>query len=489
VVDGTHPRGESPTHGRASRDWWALASTSRRAFRWALVLAVLLHAPLAPSLVPGWLRMLFRLEETLPPLSDEVVVPLDLDMGFEEDAEAPPAPAPPPPSTASEVTTEDDGPDDDEDDDEDEARAEATRKAKEKAEREKAEREKAEREKAEREKAEREKAQAAASASTSPSSPVPVASVAPSASPSAVASARPALSAAPVASASGAAPAPVPTVEDPSKLAGQPGAVQAKATNVIVYLATDVARGHELAPLLSGLLAKIPQWKELLGGTGLDPLRDFDHVWLTGPHMQSSRVVVAVVDYNVSAAKMKKAIESAMAVSKPPGRWLSEKTAPLGVLGDGGVQRVSLRPDKHAVIVAPAEAEEQLKSAKDLKFNKSTSTLLAMTMRTPWRGFMHTPVRFPKSIALLKLTLTPTENAFTLRLEASDESPEAAARSVVELADSIEQVRKPPILAAFFDKPSFKVDGNRIFGEVTVTNVQLRRILSMVESLLALQQR
>jgi len=480
VVDGTQPRGAAPTPPRHGRDWWALASTSRPAFRWALLAALLVHAPLAPALVPGWVRILFRGEETAPPLPEGVEVPIDLDMGFEDEA-PPPTPVPEMAPSAPEVTTEDD--DDDEEEDKAEAAEEARRKA-----REKAEREKAEREKAEREKAEREKARAAASAS-SVASAAPAPSAVPSGSASAVASVPP--SAAPLASGSGSAPVPTPAppIEDPSKLAGQPGAVQAKATNVMIYLATDVARGHELAPMLGTLLGKIPQWKELLGGTGLDPIRDFDHVWLTGPHMQSSKVVVAVVDYNVPADRMQRAVEAAMAASKPPGRWLTTKPTPLGVLGDEGAQRVSLRPDKHAVVVAPAEAESQLRAAKDLKFNRSGATLLAMTMRTPWRGFMHTPLRFPKSIGLLKLTLTPRESDFVLKLEATDESPDLALRSVVELTESIEEVRKPPFLAPFFDKPTLKAEGNRILGEVTVTNVQLRRIFAMVETLLALQRR
>lgn len=272
---------------------------------------------------------------------------------------------------------------------------------------------------------------------------------------------------------------------DPSKLAGGAGAVQAKNTNVMIYLATDIARKHELGPILGELLAKIPQWNELLGGTGLDAIRDFDHVWLTGPHMQSAKVVVAVVEYNVGVGRMQTAIEAAMRRSKPAGKWLAEKPVPLGVLGDGAAQRVLLRTDKHAVIIAPAEAEAQLRRSQDLRFNKSGTTLAAMTMRTPWRGFMRTVVPFPKSITLLKLTLTPAERGLLLRIEAEDTSPALATESERVIRESIEEFRDPPILAPWFDKPSFTVEGSLIRAEVLVSTVQVRRILNILSLFVA----
>jgi len=459
VVNGTHARGGASTPAGPAFHPSRVAHGSARAFRAALVVATLLHAPLAPAIVPGWLRRWFGAEETLPPLPEEVVVPIDLDMGF-EDEPPPEQAAPPAPAPAEEESAADD---------EEAAKQEAYEK--EEALRKKREKElERERELAKQKKRAEEKAKAAASAAASASA-APSASAVPSSSAS---------------SAPNSAP-PATPMDDPSKLAGGAGAVQAKSTNVMIYMATDVARRHELGPMIGELLGKIPQWNELLGGTDLDPIRDFDHVWLTGPHMQSARVVVAVVEYNVGVGRMQRAIESAMKRSKPAGKWLAEKPAPLGVLGDGGAQRVSLRPEKHAVIVAPAEAEDQLRQAKELRFNKSGSTLLAMTIRTPWRGFMRTAVRFPKSIALMKLTLTPNDKGFLLRVEATDASHEAALASVRELSESIEDVRKPPFLAAWFDRPTFTVDGTVIHGDVLVTNVQVKRILSLVSGFLALQ--
>ncbi|MBM4373643.1 MAG: hypothetical protein FJ095_01050 [Deltaproteobacteria bacterium] len=479
-MPGTHVRGGASTPDALKVDgWWRLAASPRRAFRVAVAVALLAHLPLAPTLVPPWLRGLLRMEEAPTPLSEEVVVPIDLDMGFEDEAPPPQAEQAPEPvepevdeeaeATALRQRAEREKA-------ELEKRDKAEREKRDKAEREK--RDKAEREK--RDKAERERlASASATASASAAPPAPTSSA------SAQAVAGPAPSASSSATPAGRSAAPI---EDATKLAGQPGAVQAKATNVMIYLATDVVRRHELGPLFGDLLARIPQWRELLGGTNLDALRDFDHVWLTGPHMQSARVVVAVVDYNVGVGHMQRAIETAMAASDPPGKWLTRTPAPLGVLGAGGAQRVSLRADKHVVVVAPAEAEEQLRQAKDLRFNKSGSTLFAATLRTPWRAFMHTPLRFPKSIALLRLTATPSGEALSLKLEATDTNPAAAEATSRELAEAIEEVRDPPILAPWFDKPTFEARDGKIVGEVVVTNVQLRRILNLVGGFLSLQK-
>ena len=455
VVNGTHARVGESTPVVPALVTGRRARLAARAFPIALLVAAGLHAPLAPGLIPGWLRRLLRAEEVLPPLPDEVIVPIDLDMGFVDE----PPPEEPDAAPARAATADID--DDDEDAEVAKEAAleklEASRKARE-----------LESERQRKKQKDEEIAKAAASAAASASA-APVASAAPSATGS-----------------STPAPPRHPTpMEDPAKLAGGAGAIQAKATNVMIYMATDIARKHELGPLLGDLLAKIPQWNELLGGTDLDPIRDFDHIWLTGPHMQSAKVVVAVVEYNVGVGRMQRAIEQAMKRSKPAGKWLAEKPVPLGVLGNGGTQRVALRPDKRAIIVAPAEAESQLRQPTELRFNKSGSTLMAMTMRTPWRGFMRTAVKFPKSISLLKLTLTPTDKGFLLRIEANDATPESATTTARELAASIEEFRDPPVLAPWFDRPAFTIDGAVVRAEVLVTTVQVKRILNLVSGLLA----
>lgn len=464
VVKGTQRRGQPDTSRSAVHGWWRSVGGSPRALRGALLLALAVHAPLAPSLVPGWARRLFAPTEPLPEVSGEVVVPVDLDLEFGD--EAPPEPPPPvAPEPPSSTTVEAD------DDDEDEDDEDATKRPPEKP----------------------KPAPPASAAPTPSASATPAPSVSASA-PAPVASAPPAASSA----VPGAAPQSRP-VEDPSKLAGGPGSIQAQATNVMVYLATDLVRQHPLGAQVGALLAAIPQWDQLLGGTGLDPIKDFDHVWLTGPHMRDTTVVVAVIDYNVEHARMQTAIEHAMKRSEPAGRWLKTKPVWLGVLGPKEAQRVSLRMTQRAVIVAPAQAEKQLEAAKELRFGKSSTVIAGVTMKTPWRAFLGARAGaafpMPKSISLLRINLARRGDGLVLKLEATDESPEKAATSARAIETAIEEIRTstallPPLMARFFkpwfEKPTFTVEASLIRAEVEISEVQLKRLLDLVPTAMQL---
>jgi hypothetical protein len=443
-------------------DAWRLPRAPAGPFVIALVFATIVHVPFAPGMVPEFVMRTLLARRAPVPLPDgPVVVPIDLDMGFEDEALAKPDEAPKAKRPA-EQDWGDEAKDDDDDDDESASPAKPA-------------------------------ASARPAASAQPQDAKPAASATPPAA-SASGSVEPVASAPPVASSS--PPPPPPPVEEPTKLAGAPAAVQSKQPNVMIYIATDVARRNELGEQFGALLAELPQWKELIGGTKLDPVKHFDHVWLSGPHMHRSNVVVAVIDYNIGPGRMQQEIETAMAASKPRGKWLTADPVPIGTLGDKASQRVSLRADKHVVIVAPAEAEDQLRQAKDLKFNKSGDTLIAMTVREPWRGFMNTAVNFPKTISVLRLTLTPHDESFSLRMEAQD-ALGAADASVQVLAEAVETIRPGPVgsvvsvigikAAPLFAKPTFKVDGTRIRMDVELTRVEVKRIMKYIGAWLVLR--
>ena len=78
VVNGTHARVGESTPVVPALVTGRRARLAARAFPIALLVAAGLHAPLAPGLIPGWLRRLLRAEEVLPPLPDEVIVPIDV---------------------------------------------------------------------------------------------------------------------------------------------------------------------------------------------------------------------------------------------------------------------------------------------------------------------------------------------------------------------------------------------------------------------------
>ena len=92
VVEVTRTRVPSDT-AKAGR------ARARRAFRRAIVIAALLHAPLIPSRLFDWIRVaLFHDIGDYDDADAGTIIPIDMDLLTREPAAEPPAPAPPPPA-------------------------------------------------------------------------------------------------------------------------------------------------------------------------------------------------------------------------------------------------------------------------------------------------------------------------------------------------------------------------------------------------------
>ncbi|MSP26527.1 MAG: hypothetical protein EXR75_15545 [Myxococcales bacterium] len=255
-----------------------------------------------------------------------------------------------------------------------------------------------------------------------------------------------------------------------------------------VYIASDVARRHPLGRSFAELLMMLPQWNSLIGGTNLDPVRDFDHVLISGPHMKSASVVVAVVEYNVSTFKIRAALERAMRASRPRGSWQSGYPHPVARFGPDGSHYAALNEEKRLLVVLPAAAKGELARVREMKgFQKSSDDLIVMHIATPWRGVMKTAVPFPKTIAWLRLRLTPHRDSFSLDIEAEDRDAETAERDMHELAAAIEELRPNPIpgatllgLPPLFQRPTYSRRDRTITAHVEASEVEMRRIIGFI---------
>jgi hypothetical protein len=281
-------------------------------------------------------------------------------------------------------------------------------------------------------------------------------------------------------------------LEDPYAAAGAPGAVTPEHPNVRVYLAADRIRNQASGPLFSEMLVSIPEWNEVIGGTGIDPMRDFDHVLVSGPEFRNPDHIVAVLDYNIATPRIKRALEAAMAKSKPPGSWLEGHSMPVASLGDKGYRRAALLAQKHMLVLLPESAEDQIERLKDMQaFRKSGKASIVLYLLTPWRAFRGTGFPVPKRIKWLRLTLIGVDTAagaaaggYQLEVEGEDDSPEAAAEDAKELATAIEDVRVLPLIiknVEIIGKPDFSVEGAMIHAKAEVSPDQVSRIVKYVK--------
>jgi len=282
-----------------------------------------------------------------------------------------------------------------------------------------------------------------------------------------------------------------PALRDPLSVAGGASKVASKDPNVQVLISSDRIRKHELGAAFGRLLTTIPEWKGFFEGTGIDPIRDLDHVLITGPQLRDSRKVVAVMDYNLTEAKVRGAIDVVLDRSKPKGSWLEDSPVPAArATADKGERIFALVPDKRLLAVLPADASDQLKTLKDHRgFAKSSAVGILISMVTPARAFKNLPIKVPPELTRLRLAVTPTaDGGADVALELTDGSADLATTHAAEIDEAIERIRKPDlgVLGSFgsielFTRVTFESSGPIIRGRTHVTEHQLRRIMVYAE--------
>lgn len=291
---------------------------------------------------------------------------------------------------------------------------------------------------------------------------------------------------------------PQPTLRDPLAVAGGPARAATTDANVQVLIASDKLRKHELGPAFGRLLTSIPEWRSFFDGTGLDPIRDFDHLLLSGPQFRDTRKVVAVLDYNVPERRVRAALDTVVARSRPKGEWLTDLPFPAArARADRGDRVFALLSSAKLLVVMPAEgkslgAEAKLRLTelkKKGRFNRSSAVGIVLHLLTPRNAFRGGPVDVPESIQWLRLYVTPlADGGVDLALEALDGSPALAARHAAALTDTIESFRKPDLgvfsglgSVELFQPVKLEAQGAFLHAKLHVTRAQVRYVMAEVE--------
>jgi hypothetical protein len=436
VADGTLTRGRLTT----LTDMWGLPEVRRRPLMVCLIIAALIHLPAVPSHFSTWVRMLFgNAEELESGPQQEFTIPIELDIGIVDDEVREQSDDP----GGSEAKTEEAGqgePDEDlsgelldDDDDGEDAKADAGT----------------------------DEPDAGETDSDTPDAGTQEVDA--------------------------GTEAPTGPIEDPYDVAGGAAGVGAKDPNVRIYIAADVLRQRtDLAKMFGELLNSVPEWKDLLGGTKLNPIEDFDHMLISGPQLRNPQWIWAAVEYNVSSQRMRQAVDQVVRQS-PEGKWEDEEGMPVAAIGPNGERRVVLLSDRRLLVVLPAEEADRIHGLKDLKpFKKSGRVGIGVFVITPWRAFKSPPFVMPKSIKWMRIrfTLEGAED-FNVELEVEDESEDAARKHGADLERQIEALRPVPgislfVKKEFIGKPSWEIDGKRIRMRAPASKEQVRRIMRLI---------
>ena len=219
---------------------------------------------------------------------------------------------------------------------------------------------------------------------------------------------------------------------DPSALVAGASDVQAGPPLVRLFVNMEEIRKNPVGVQMGPLLSAIPQWDDFMSGTQVDPVRDADWVYITGPSLLRTERDVILVHYSASDKLVDRAID---VVSK---KYASGGVFDAGVPGVKAAlghadraQRVFLRPQSRVLAVVPPDyantAARTLVKAK-VATHARPGEAMRLTLQTP-----HRPMPFiPQSISEMRLWVVPRADGGAEVYGEGDTPDPASASSAAE---------------------------------------------------------
>jgi hypothetical protein len=277
-------------------------------------------------------------------------------------------------------------------------------------------------------------------------------------------------------------------IADPVALSGGVRRVVDPNANVRLIIDTEKLRSHPLGPRVGLLLARVHQWRDFMGPTGVDPVRDIDRVLIVGPQLRRTGDVVAVIQHGLGRDAMRGAID-ALVRRDPNGAWLDEPV-PVARASADRAERYFVLPSERIVVVTPKSALDAAKGmTRALKIPALAGSQVATAyVATPHRAFRGMPLRVPESIKWARARVTPLEGGGArIDIEAEDASAEQAAANARELEGDIVAATQINLgflgVQRFVQKVALHAEGKRILGEILLSQKQLISIFEMAQAL------
>ncbi len=157
---------------------------------------------------------------------------------------------------------------------------------------------------------------------------------------------------------------------------GPPRSYVSEEHRVVVRLDMERVRGSALSNDIGSLVRSYPQWRELLGRSGIDPVQDFDRVLVAAPEVVTERTVM-LIRHHLTNARIREAVLQ-MAVERgerPAWRevsgfsvvdWPAETRAPVVVVLTGENELVVTTPDQLSHVIEIASDHAARRTADEL---------------------------------------------------------------------------------------------------------------------------
>ncbi len=286
--------------------------------------------------------------------------------------------------------------------------------------------------------------------------------------------------------------------EGPGGDGGSPVAFLPAGAQIALRIDMDRIRASPLRAEVEQLLAAIPDWEAVLGGSGIEPVRDLSRVLIATPNFQRANIVVAGALSDV-APPPREVAERVAAASGHTLEWTDENgiaSAPF-YSPDGADRRVAILDARHVVLSRPEDLERVLAIAAARTTDPNTDradALLSMNegeaVSVEVEGLAAFVRRSPCEVARrARLSMVQAEDGVTIEGVAyfdTAEHAESARQCFDDLR--VRAAANPLVQIMGFSVPLYEIELSAEDGVLhahgALSQDQLRRIMEMLRGML-----
>lgn len=237
---------------------------------------------------------------------------------------------------------------------------------------------------------------------------------------------------------------------DPAAMLGAKSLVAAGQVNVSLRINIAKIRQHPMAPRVSSLLVRLPQWRDFLKGapSTIDPVRDVDDILIYGPSLIHTEKTLVIVRYsNLSDAVVDQAVEGIAQTYAQGGPFDVGVPGIKASLGHADqAERVFMRVKKGVLVVLPKTDAVRLTPQlvkTDFSRKVAPNEAMRLSVKDPWKQISIRGLKFSNKLSEIRLWIVPdAKNEADVYGEGDCEGEASAVEIAGDLTQTLDRVNQ-----------------------------------------------
>ncbi|MFO0672821.1 MAG: hypothetical protein U0235_24930 [Polyangiaceae bacterium] len=277
---------------------------------------------------------------------------------------------------------------------------------------------------------------------------------------------------------------------DPTSTIGAAGNVQADVPLVQLLVNVAEIRKNPVGAKMGPLLSAIPEWDSFIAGTNVDPIRDTEWIYMSGPSLYTKRTakLAIIIRYSASDAVVDRALEIVSKKYASGGPFDAGVPGVRAMLGHADfAPRVFLRPQSHVLAVVPpdyAHTAAKILSKAKVSPKVRPGEAMRLTLKNPSRPFPF----LPTTLKELRLWIVPHEDGSAdVFGEADTQTPDEAEEAAKQIRRVIREQNSfgvQLVTKGLLNKAEAVPDGALVRIHVPATEEQIQSLFDFVSAYL-----